>query len=75
MYHFILDLRGCTENELNDFKYSLIWAGRDVYYSLVGCADRNELKRRLGKYVQLLGRNDGETFGYATGCVVTFSEL
>jgi len=72
-----------SDDQLTDFIYTLIWAGKDIYYIALNTQSYGEMRTRLIEYAEGLGvdpetffdwldGNDGETWGYATRCVINW---
>ena len=70
-----------SDDQLTDFIYTLIWAGKDIYYIALNTQSYGEMRTSLIEYAKRLGvnpkiffewldENDGETWGYATRCII-----
>lgn len=56
-------LHRCSDDQLTDFKYCLIWAGDKYYYTMINASGTDEAIKALQSHQVL--KNDGECFGYA----------
>ena len=72
-----------SDDQLNDFIYTLIWAGKGVYYAALNSRDYTEMRKGLAEcakrrkkgvqeFINWLDESGGEFFGYATSRVINY---
>ena len=61
----------CSDDQITDFIYCVLWAGRDVYYAIIESEDTKQAIKNMMKYIDYLER-DGELFGYACSEMIGF---